>query len=702
MPVALREYQSSAVVKTRKFFEAGFQSGIGQMATGAGKSVVQNAIVEELFPIEEFRSILIGGLSRDLNQQAVRGFKRQYPKCATKVVIGTSLRPGIGLVMGKHNAVDARIIVGSAQTLMPRFLNKKGTPESELIKPEDVMLKDGGIFLSPTSKRRWLISPRFDEILAYGPIALWQHDEAHHAPADGSMWAIGILTPEAVAKTGLKLRKGEIIQGQLDLIYRYLGLSPLRVVGHTATPIRADMRAMANVFQKIIYTFTDREAEDAGVIRPIHPNVYRVQILTEEKTGTQPEDHILGPEEEDNSVKLTAVSNWPERIVAAYLEHASDRTAVAFVGPIGTVGAIEASKILSRAFNAAGVTSVHIDGTSWVDTDGSQKHNKLRPALFDRIQRGEIRVICNFGVLCEGIDITRLDCVLLARTVNAPMLTQIIGRARRNFVDPVTGVEKVDALLIDFTGQGLVILSGGMLRGIKLDPFAEDQEEKEENEIEDVVLAPEGEDLLDGVDFRDLGLKKGIANSYKISDIVRRSAGQWYTAPDHSMSLAVSEADSLLITMPSFGAADYYLQIMDQEDVQPEVYEVASFLYEVNSQFTLWHTTKGAKGQHFVNGRTFINQNPALDIIEAAAIVYAESRDNYVPSFATKGQSWRSKKVMITADQKNYLHVLLPSMTDCDKLTKGEAAQLITHTLADKAVKQAVSKMQGFIEENQK
>jgi hypothetical protein len=512
------------------------------------------------------------------------------------------------------------------------------------------------------------------------------------------MWAIGILSAQAVQKTGLSLRKGEIIAGQLDLIYRYLNLPPLRVVGYTATPVRADNRAMANVFQKIISTFTDRQAEEAGMIRPIHKNVYRVKILTEMPDANDQED-LSGDDEEQTGLKLTAVNNWQERIVEAYLKHASDRTAVAFVGPIGGLSAISASKSLSKAFNAAGITSVHIDGQSWLDTDGSEKSNKLRPSLFERIQRGEIRVVCNFGVLTEGIDITRLDCVLLARSVNAPMLTQILGRARRNFVDPTTGKEKEDALLIDFTGKPLVILTAGMLRGIKVDLFADDAEEKpgeEPDDLEETVLL-DGEA---GDDFRDLALKKGVANSYKISDIVRRSAGQWYTAPDQKMSLSVSESDALLITMPHFGQADYFLQIAQDDSIDPEVQNVASFLYEIYSQFSLWHTVKAANGKHFVNGKTFIGQNTALDLIEAQAVEYAESRENYVPSFAAKGKSWRRQS--ITAGQIKYLSSLLPDKKDCGTLSSGEAAQLITHTLADRAVSTAIANMRGFVEENVK
>jgi superfamily II DNA or RNA helicase len=669
-----RFYQDEAIDRIQhELRENNISSGIVHMATGTGKSVVQNDAVKLLFPIESYRSILIGGLSRSLNLQALNGFKRQYPECATKIVVGNKLKPGIGLMMGNYNVPDARIIVGSAQTLMPRGLQEKGTPENELITRADVELREGGIFLSSKSKRRWLISPRFDQILAHGPIHLWQHDEAHHAPADGSLYTIGILSPEAVAKTGLKLKRGEVVQGQLDLIYRLLGLPPLKVVGYTATPVRADNKAMSNVFQKIIYSFGDRKAEEAEVIRPVG-QVFRVQIMSE----TEEE----GP--------LKAVENWEERIVEAYKEKASDRTAVAFVGAIGGLSAIDASKSLSRVFNEHGITSVHIDGESWTDTDGTEKSNSLRPGLFDRIQRGEIRVVTNFGVLTEGIDITRLDCVLLARSVNAPMLTQIIGRARRNYTDPITGVVKKDAMLIDFTGKELVMLTAGMLRGIKIDMFQEEQEEAEDEE---------GEILLAGTDMRDIkqaGIIKGVSNTYKISDIVRRSAGQWYVASDGKLSLSVSQEDSLLITIPHFGTADFYSQIMEREDLPQEILDLAMFLYDVNSQFTLWHCVKSTKGWG-IKGQGFIFQDPALDMIEANAIEYAESRENYVPSFAGKGKSWRRGGV--SEAQLRFLAGLLPDKKDCGTLSSGEAAQLITHTLAERAVSKVLQSMRDYVAE---
>jgi superfamily II DNA or RNA helicase len=659
----LRYYQRQALTNAKNDIAKKIYNLVVQMPTGTGKSMTQNHFAEELAPIEEARTIFIGGFKRDLCVQAMEGFKENYPACAGRVSVGNKLVNGIGLVMGSDgDDVSARIIIASAQTLTPSTLNDETAIENELVKKEDLeLLPNGGVRLSKKSKRRYLVSPRYDRILEHGVPRLWEHDEAHHAPADSTLFII--------------MQTREII--------RLLGLPPLINIGFTATPVRNDGVAMSNVYDRITYRLQDKTATEEGYILPVREDVIRVSIMSEEKTTHQ----------------FKAAVNWTDMVIKAWEDHLKSRDCTAFfVGPIDGMGAIDASKKLRQAFQDHGVKAVHVDAGGVIDTDGTQLSNKHRKRIYNEIRAGQIPVICNFDIIGEGIDLPIIDSVAFLRKVNEVNCTQIVGRARRRFGN------QTEAWIMDFTGQTVVVGVVGEMTGVKKDIFGQplpveqtDEKEDDENETRDT-----GENIRNATK---LGWVHGADNVYSYDKVQRRSAMMWYLHHNGDMSLACSRfdykaktrGDALLITSPDWNEADRYAAMLET-DISGPLLDTVQAMHVLRSNFIMWHTrslyTKTLINGHEVREQEIVypadpTQNfhivsGSLDDIEEFAALYAQQIPGYDPSIASKkNKRWRAGTM--TDLQLPLFKALCPKLLP-EKYSSGEAGQLITYTLSSTVV----------------
>lgn len=98
------------------------------------------------------------------------------------------------------------------------------------------------------------------------------------------------------------------------------------------------------------------------------------------------------------------------------------------------------AKSLERQFSVVGVPAAYVDD----HTDRAER-DRIRKAF----QRGEIKVVCNIGVLTTGVD-WDVRCLILARPTKSEMLyTQIIGRALRK------AEGKTEALILDHSDTTL-------------------------------------------------------------------------------------------------------------------------------------------------------------------------------------------------------------------------------------------------------
>lgn len=236
-------------------------------------------------------------------------------------------------------------------------------------------------------------------------------DEAHHTPATTYMNFLeltGVLKPNAQ-----KL-----------------------LLGVTATPARGDGKALAAVYQKIVYTYAMRQAIEDGWLVDLRG--FRVNT----KTSLDEIKTTAGDFQVD---QLSDAVNTPARnaiVVKAWQDKAAGRQTVVF-----TVD-IKHAMDLAAMFRQYGIKANAVWGN---DPDRAEKLKQHKAK--------EITILCNCGVLTEGYDDWRIGCIVIARpTKSSTLYTQMVGRGTRledgtgNLLEAlIAGIKlsKQDCIVID-------------------------------------------------------------------------------------------------------------------------------------------------------------------------------------------------------------------------------------------------------------
>lgn len=187
----LRDYQVEAVESNHSFFyERGYHSLLNHLATGLGKGVIAVAQVMHSIDLQTQRVLFLVHTQEIVYQQKLK-FMDWMPELKGNDFTIHS-RPGIGIVMNKHDDVSARVVLATPQTL-------SGVGD-------DVDFS------------------RLDAILKYGNIDLLITDEAHHSVAHSYLNMVDYMR-----------------QKNPDM----------KMLGFTATPIRNDEIALGLAFQMI-------------------------------------------------------------------------------------------------------------------------------------------------------------------------------------------------------------------------------------------------------------------------------------------------------------------------------------------------------------------------------------------------------------------------------------------------------------------
>jgi ATP-dependent helicase IRC3 len=181
------------------------------------------------------------------------------------------------------------------------------------------------------------------------------------------------------------------------------------LLGVTATPQRGDGKALAQIYQKISFVYSMRQAiEDGWLV-----DVRGFRVVT--NTSLDSVKTIGGDFAQDD---LADAVNNPKRnqlVVEAWLDHAERRQTVVF-----TVD-IKHALDLADMFRQYGVKAQAVWGN---DPDRADK--------LERHRAGDITVLLNCGVLTEGYDDWRIACIVLARpTKSSVLFTQMVGRGTR-------------------------------------------------------------------------------------------------------------------------------------------------------------------------------------------------------------------------------------------------------------------------------
>jgi superfamily II DNA or RNA helicase len=84
---------------------------------------------------------------------------------------------------------------------------------------------------------------------------------------------------------------------------------------------------------------------------------------------------------------------------------------------------VEHSKFICSMLNYLGIKAAHVDGTT---------NRGTRQSILNEYKKGELQIICNFGILSTGFDAPKTDLVFIARPTHSIVLySQMIGRGLR-------------------------------------------------------------------------------------------------------------------------------------------------------------------------------------------------------------------------------------------------------------------------------
>ena len=223
-----------------------------------------------------------------------------------------------------------------------------------------------------------------------------------------------------------------------------------RVLGLTATPIRADKTALGAVFESCAHAYEIRRAIADGYLTPIRQ-------LSIECAGIDLRDvRVIGGDLSPGQLAaIMEVEETLHAIAKPLVRESGDRPTIAFFP------SVDASHEFARIL--AGYTDQRIEVVSG---DSTAEH---RRAAIGGFRDGEVRYLINCMVLTEGFDAPRAACIAVARpTKSTALYTQMIGRGLRP--SPDTG--KSDCLVLDFvgaSGKHRLVTPADVLAGEPLD-----------------------------------------------------------------------------------------------------------------------------------------------------------------------------------------------------------------------------------------
>jgi len=238
------------------------------------------------------------------------------------------------------------------------------------------------------------------------PFSLVVVDEAHHASAASYRTVLNAL--------------GCGPMGPVD------GAPQPLLLGVTATPDRGDKTGLDSVFDEIVFNYDLGWGIEAGYLCDLRGIQVKlaVDLGTVAKSKGDYQDGALGAALE--------AADAPGHVVASWMEHAIGRRTIVFCPTV------DLAQATADAFGASGIRA----GVVWGAQDIADRRRTL--AAF---ARGDLDVVTNCGVLTEGYDNPRVDCIVMARpTQSRALYAQVIGRGTRKHVD------KTDCLVLDCVG----------------------------------------------------------------------------------------------------------------------------------------------------------------------------------------------------------------------------------------------------------
>jgi superfamily II DNA or RNA helicase len=208
---------------------------------------------------------------------------------------------------------------------------------------------------------------------------------------------------------------------------------PRELLGLTATPERADGLPILDWFDgRISAELRLWDAIDQGRLVPfeyygLHDGIDLSEV---------PWKRGRGYDVEALSNVYTGNDVWARLVLAQLQRHVDD---LGTMRALGFCVSVDHARFMARVFQRAGVPAVAV----WGDSPEAE-----RRAALESLRRREIAILFSVDLFNEGVDLPRVDTLLLLRPTDSPTLfLQQLGRGLRKHDDKTT------CLVLDFVGQ---------------------------------------------------------------------------------------------------------------------------------------------------------------------------------------------------------------------------------------------------------
>lgn len=233
-----------------------------------------------------------------------------------------------------------------------------------------------------------------------------------------------------------------------DVIDYFKTNKDLKIFSCTATPDRADEKALGQIFESVAFKYEILDAIEDGWLVPIDQQMVKV--------GTMDFSHVKTTAGDLNGAELARVMEAEKNLHAltgATIEIIGNRKTIVFTASVAH--AEKCSDIFNR----------HRQGMSdWVC---GKTHELRRKEIISDFAKGKTQILVNVGVATEGFDVPDVEVVVNGRpTKSRALYCQIAGRATRPLPgilddlnssyerrEAISSSSKPSALILDFVGN---------------------------------------------------------------------------------------------------------------------------------------------------------------------------------------------------------------------------------------------------------
>ena len=354
----------------------------------------------------------------DAHHRAAEVLRRNFGRCILNMPTGTgktrTAMEAVCSYMLEHPAHSVLWTAHTRELLDQAILEFSQLWEFLGDRPAPIVRREGRRMRKVTREPAFIVTS-FQTLLqdeaAYdeAPLGLIVVDEAHMVVAEKWVRAIQHIVQKAVGT---------------------------RILGLTATPLRTGRQETSKLVQFFQETLIQLDAPSGErmldylinqriLAKPVYHKLEGTSVRVSAGTARKLSDEYRDiPQEWLTKIATDGQRNLKiVQKLADMLNCEPPQPQILFFG-----SSVEHSKMIATWLTTNGHPAFHLDGT--VDTH-------TRRSCIQAFRSGELRVLCNFGVLSTGFDAPKVDCVFIARPTTSHVLhSQMVGRGLRG---PVLG-----------------------------------------------------------------------------------------------------------------------------------------------------------------------------------------------------------------------------------------------------------------------